>query len=244
MVQALVPLKDLVEAKSRLAGLLRPSERRALAQAMAEDVLTTLTAHPGVSGVTLVSDDPGANLLADSYGADYWPEQSLGCRGLNALVRCASERLLAASAGQPLLVLHADLPLLAAADIDAALDLQCAGAGLVIGCDRQGIGTNLLAFDQGCVPDFRFGADSCARHRASAREAGFPVDVLHSPGIALDIDEAGDLGCLMAELPAQARLKTAQLLYNTPLGGRVQAALGTLPGSVVSADAANRGKRG
>ena len=35
MTQALVPLKDLVEAKSRLSGLLRPSERRALAQAMA-----------------------------------------------------------------------------------------------------------------------------------------------------------------------------------------------------------------
>ena len=42
MAQALVPLKDLVQAKSRLSGLLRPSERRALAQAMAEDVLAVL----------------------------------------------------------------------------------------------------------------------------------------------------------------------------------------------------------
>ena len=39
-VQALVPLKDLVEAKSRLSGLLRPTERRSLAQAMVEDVLS------------------------------------------------------------------------------------------------------------------------------------------------------------------------------------------------------------
>ena len=64
MAQALVPLKDLVQAKSRLAGLLRPSERRALAQAMAEDVLNVLANHVNVAGITLVSDDPGAGLPA------------------------------------------------------------------------------------------------------------------------------------------------------------------------------------
>ena len=87
-----------------------------LAQAMAEDVLTVLQAHAGIARITLVSDDPGAGLLAQKYGADCWSEKSLGCRGLNALIQCASVRLL--GGGQvPLLVLHADLPLLGAADI-------------------------------------------------------------------------------------------------------------------------------
>ena len=36
MTQVLLPLKDLVKAKSRLSGLLSPSERRALAQAKSE----------------------------------------------------------------------------------------------------------------------------------------------------------------------------------------------------------------
>ena len=121
MAQALVPLKDLVQAKSRLAGLLRPSERRALAQAMVEDVLAVLSRHQDIERITLVSDDPGAGLLAGKYGIDCWQESSLGCSGLNAVVDQASERLLASADGI-LLVLHGDLPRLTAADISAVLD--------------------------------------------------------------------------------------------------------------------------
>ena len=58
MTWALLPLKDLVRAKTRLAGLLAPSERRALAQAMVEDVLGALTACSQLEGVLLVTDDP------------------------------------------------------------------------------------------------------------------------------------------------------------------------------------------
>ena len=48
MLTALLPLKDLLLAKSRLAGLLHPSERCALTQAMAEDVLGVLASHAAV----------------------------------------------------------------------------------------------------------------------------------------------------------------------------------------------------
>ena len=56
MAQALVPLKDLVAAKSRLSGVLSPAERRSLAQAMVEDVLALSSApvilsHGGLKGV-------------------------------------------------------------------------------------------------------------------------------------------------------------------------------------------------
>ena len=61
MAQALVPLKDLVEAKSRLSGLLRPSERRALAQAMAEDVEAALELLE--VAITLISPSLSCRLL-------------------------------------------------------------------------------------------------------------------------------------------------------------------------------------
>jgi 2-phospho-L-lactate guanylyltransferase len=224
VAQALVPLKDLVEAKSRLAGLLRPSERRALAQAMVEDVLTVLQAHVGISQITLVSDDPGAGLLAQKYGAQCWSEKSLKCRGLNPLIQCASAQLLVDGEEQ-LLVLHADLPLLGALDIDRVLDIQRATGGLVIGCDRQGRGTNLLAFDAASVPDFCFGTDSCARHLASARSAGIPAQILQSAGIELDVDEASDLRFVTEQLSSNCNSNTARLLHNTELGARVGAAL-------------------
>lgn len=225
--QALVPLKDLVQAKTRLAGLLSPSERRALAQAMAEDVLAVLSAHPAISRVTLVSDDPGASLLAARYGAECWSEQSLGCQGLNAVVACASERLLADSAG-PLLVLHGDLPLLCAEDITAVIEARQALDGLVIATDCQGSGTNLLAFDRASRPRFCFGVDSCARHLAGAREAGMPVKVLHRPGTATDVDEARDLRLLLDAMENGATGETAALLHGSELGRRIHLALASL----------------
>lgn len=227
MAQALVPLKDLVQAKTRLAGLLRPSERRALAQAMVEDVLAVLAHHSQLERVTLVSDDPGAGLLAGKYGIDCWTEESLGCRGLNAVVRCASTKLLADS-DSPLLVLHGDLPLLSAEDIDAVIDCQHRLHGLVIASDLHGTGTNLLAFDRSSVPRFHFGAQSCSRHQAAAREAGVPVCVLRRPGIATDVDEPQDFTAVLAGLERGDESHTARLLCGTGLGVRITMALTTL----------------
>jgi 2-phospho-L-lactate guanylyltransferase len=240
MAQALVPLKDLVQAKSRLAGLLRPSERRALAQAMVEDVLGVLAGHSEISRITLVSDDPGASLLAYKYGAQYWPEHSLGTQGLNALVERASGQLLASGAA-PLLVLHGDLPLLTQDDISAVLASQRELQGLIIGRDRRGTGTNLLAFGAHSMPHFCFGVDSCNRHKASARSLGLPVQILHRMGISVDIDDASDLECAMEHLSVRPHGETARLLHNTALGARIALAVATLPGSATIGRDVNEG---
>ena len=228
MAQALVPLKDLVEAKSRLGGLLRPSERRALAQAMVEDVLQALVSHPSIARITLLSDDPGAHLLASRYGADHWLETEFHCRGLNALLERASVRLLQQGT-VPLLVLHGDLPLLQPRDISAVLATWQSEGGLVIGSDLHGTGTNLLAFDAAGMPPFRFGPGSCARHLAAARAAGIPACVLQREGVALDVDEPPDLARLLSSLAYYTDGKTAKLLLGTPLGERIRLALEILP---------------
>jgi len=238
MAQALLPLKDLVQAKTRLAGLLAPSERRALAQAMAEDVLTVLANHADVMQITLVSDDPGAMMLARHYGAQCWSESALACRGLNPLMQCASERLLAGE-HDGLLVLHCDLPLLTVADITAALAQQRASGGLVVGCDQQGSGTNLLAFDRASLPQFCFGTDSCAGHIESARSAGVPAQLLQRLGIGVDVDEPADLQYVMAQLHRHQQGKTAALLHNTELGARLSLAFSAMsvsPGSYGNSD--------
>tara|TARA_R110002073_G_scaffold53099_1_gene137368 strand:+ start:198 stop:929 length:732 start_codon:yes stop_codon:yes gene_type:complete len=240
VAHALLPLKDLVQAKTRLSGLLRPSERRALAQAMAEDVLTVLAAHSDVSRITLVSDDPGAALLAGKFGADCWSEHALGCSGLNPLMQRASSRILADS-DEPLLVLHCDLPLLTGADISAALAAQRALDGLIVACDQQGRGTNLLAFSARCIPQFCFGLNSCAGHEVSARSAGIPVKILQRSGIGVDVDEPADLKQVMDSLHLRPHSNTAALLYNTELGARIALALATMIDGAEAVDAGNRG---
>jgi 2-phospho-L-lactate guanylyltransferase len=227
LVRALVPLKDLVQAKTRLAGLLSPSERRALAQAMLEDVLAVLAAQPQLEGITLVSDDPSAHLLAAQFGAAHWRESELGSRGLNGIVTAASARLLAGNGGDILLV-HADLPLLASADIAAVLALREQSAGLVIGCDRRGSGTNLLCYDAASAPVFSFGADSCAAHLAAAARRGIPARVLAREGIGFDVDEPGDLAQLLQRLGRTSAGATADYLRRTDLAARLGPALDSL----------------
>ena len=75
---ALIPVKDFVNAKQRLSGVLSPSERRGLSQAMVEDMLVCLGHVPGIDGILLVSDDPGAGLLAYRYGARVLKDRSGG----------------------------------------------------------------------------------------------------------------------------------------------------------------------
>jgi 2-phospho-L-lactate guanylyltransferase len=227
MAHAVVPLKDLVQAKTRLSGLLAPSERRALAQAMAEDVLAVLAAHPEIESVSLVSDDPAAHLLASQYGVRHWAESELGCRGLNEVIDSACGRLLGRGEA-PLLVLHADLPVLSPADITTVLAARRQIDGLVVGSDRHGSGTNVLCFDSAAVPAFCFGLDSCNRHLAAARSGGFPAIVVSSPGIGLDVDEPPDLVVLMDRLQRSARGHTAALLHDTELGVRIVLALDSM----------------
>ncbi len=237
MAQALVPLKDLVLAKSRLSSVLTGLERGLLAQAMVEDVLAVLSSHQDIAGITLVSDDPGANRLAEQHGADCWSERSLGCRGLNPLIQCASERLLALGE-EPLIVLHGDLPLLSSEDISIVVETQQRLNGLIVGCDTKGEGTNLLAFNAVSRPHFCFGIESCSKHVASAKSSGIPVQIVKRSGIGLDVDEAPDLRRIMEQLHSNTASSTAHLLHNTELGKRVSLALTAIVenGAVSSTD--------
>ncbi len=231
MIHALVPLKDLVQAKTRLAGVLQPSERRALMQAMAEDVLDTLANHSGISAVTLVSDDPSAPLLAQRYGVRWWPEAPQST-GLNTVLRYATERLeqdlsqrSLIDRSQHMLIVHADLPLITGEDIDAVSDRLASGVELLIGADEEGEGTNLLAYTACTAPRFAYGQGSCAKHLAWAQEKQLNTEILQRAGIALDIDSPADLRILLSELSLVPRRKTAQFLLRTPLVSRLKLAL-------------------
>ncbi|MEM1112716.1 MAG: 2-phospho-L-lactate guanylyltransferase [Pseudomonadota bacterium] len=224
-VHALLPVKDLVRAKTRLAGLLTASERRALAQAMVEDVLSVLGDCESVYRVTIVSDDPAAHLLASRYRAELIEERSLGVSGLNAVLEQSCDRILSRE-DSVIMVLHGDLPLLTATELNGLLQKRETLGGLVIGCDRHGHGTNLLAFDAGSRPTLCFGVDSCHRHTAVARTAGIEAHVERAAGLGLDVDEPKDLALLLKQLVRQQSGFTHALLSGTELGARLQLALG------------------
>ena len=68
-IWCVIPIKDLVNAKTRLSPALTSEERRNLFQAMAEDVLAAAAAATKLDGILVLTNDPDATKLAKRYGA-------------------------------------------------------------------------------------------------------------------------------------------------------------------------------
>lgn len=184
----IVPVKPFALAKQRLAAVLSPAQRAALARAMLCDVLAALSRVTGTTPVVVVTHDPEAARLATSAGFEVLDDRERP--NLNAAIDMASAWARAHGAGSTL-VLPADLPLLRPGDIEALLSCQ-SGDGTVLVAARDG-GTNALFRRPATLFPVRFGPDSLAAHIAQALIAGLPLTVLSLPGIGLDIDRPDDL---------------------------------------------------
>ena len=122
---AVVPVKERVSAKERLAPMLQPEVRQALALAMLEDVLMALTATPGIAGLLVVTVDAEAGRLATSYGGRVI---EAGARDGHTGAVTAATRLLAAEGRGGMLTLPGDIPLVTPAEIESVLSSAPSGA--------------------------------------------------------------------------------------------------------------------
>ncbi len=206
MTWALLPVKDLVQAKTRLSGVLAPHERRALAQAMVEDVLSVLVRVDQLDGILLVSDDPAAELLAHKYAIEVVSETSLNCAaGLNPVVAAATA-LLHSRGDVDIMIMHGDLPLVQLDDVTALLDMRRdSEADIVLAPDLAGTGTNVMVFSGSRHPRFSYGEGSCQAHQASAARRGLVCKLVCNTRLGLDVDTPGDLLHLYHELQAGKR---------------------------------------
>lgn len=184
------PVKNLGDAKQRLAGVLSPSERRALFRAMLEDVLSTLSVCSGLSGVVLVTRDREAVALAARYGARVLEEQAN--RGHTAASSFAA-RTLAEEGAAGMLQLPADIPLIRPDDIDAILDAHESAPAITLAPSRDERGSNAVACSPPDVLPLSFGDDSFIPHVQRARSLGIEPRVVHRRGLALDVDTRDDL---------------------------------------------------
>ena len=185
---AVVPVKDLGSAKSRLSPALDPEERVDLTLHMLDHVLVALR-EAGVENVCVVSPDLAVLDTARERGASPLHQKS---RGLNPALEEA--RLWAMRQGaSSLLVLPADLPFLTATDVLALLE---EGSQVTISPDKAHTGTNSLLLRPPDALPFAFGPDSFETHLRLARERGLDVSVRELPNLALDLDTAEDLGCV------------------------------------------------
>jgi len=186
---ALVPIKRRSAAKQRLGEQISPELRLALTRAMLESVLDALRKSRGVDRIAF------ASVERDTIPAEFPVLPDMG-GGLNAVLEDARQLLLARGADE-LLVLPADLPLIAASDIDAVVESGRRG-GFAIGADDAGLGTNALFLRTSAAFRFQFGADSRSRHLEEAKRLGCMPAEVSSPGLSFDVDEPQDLDRLLA----------------------------------------------
>ena len=91
------------------------------------------------------------------------------------------------------LVVPADIPLLAGEDIEKMVTLGRYQTSVVIAPDRHEEGTNLLLVrPPGLIP-YRFGVNSFAEHQRLAQEADASLAVYRSERAGLDLDTPDDL---------------------------------------------------
>lgn len=187
---AVIPLRALEGAKSRLGEVLDAEERRDLVVGLLDRVVRAALATPGIDEVVVVSPDPAVLVLVADAGAS--PLRQVGS-GLNAAL--AQARIDAVSrGGTALLVLPADLPNVSADALAPFVTLasEATTPTVALAADRHGRGTNALLLVPPDAIDFAFGGDSRSAHAALADAAGARYLEVDGP-LALDLDTPEDL---------------------------------------------------
>jgi 2-phospho-L-lactate guanylyltransferase len=187
---AVLPMKPLAIAKSRLAAALTTDERQAVSFAMFHDVLDCLTRAHSIEGVVVVTADRRLLDLANGMRAIAVDEEKP--RGLNAAAALGTARAIAAGATSVLIVLS-DLPFLVPEEVDSVYaDLPPAPHVRLVR-SHEGIGTNVLLRTPPSVISTRFGGRSFQDHISAAADAGVSHSSIEVPGLAFDVDTPEDL---------------------------------------------------
>src|SRR5437899_9757997 len=223
MIVAAVPIKDLSDAKQRLASVLTLAERDQLARAMLRDVLRALAAAE-LDRVWVVTRDPAVAAMARGLGAE--PLVEAENRGHTAAVALAQAEASRRGA-RVFLTVPGDVPRVTADELRQLVGGVREGAPVFVP-SRSGLGTNGVALAPADAMPLTFGEPSFARHLETARQRGLTPRVLALPGLGLDVDAPEDLSALLAERSAT---ETGRLVSRW----RDRAALSRPPGKVACA---------
>lgn len=194
MNAVLIPLKDPIRAKTRLAELLSLDERQRLVWAMFEDVSRAVREACKPDCVVIVTSYARAVERAREFEWEVLIEESQHSE--SASVDWASG-VLAERGIDTVMRLPADLPLVRAEDIDALLSVRFDSPGAVLVPSREGTGTNAIIRTPPALFPSRFGPNSLALHTQEAAKVRVECMIVENGRIALDIDEPADVELLL-----------------------------------------------
>lgn len=200
-----VPVKALDRAKGRLAPDLPVAARRALALAMATDVVRTCRSTPGVNRVVLLSADPAIASLAVTENVDALTDPSDPPRpGIDPLNHALSAALSLISG--PVGVVAADLPELRPGHLSPILRMASLHRHSIVADHRQ-YGTTMAFWTTDHDRVARFGAGSAERFRDQGLAVQLPAT---AEAAGRDVDTPADVRALRSRTVGQATTRVLE----------------------------------
>ena len=187
---AVVPVKTLVESKTRLSTVFTYEERSQFTLAMLQDVLEALKASK-VDVTVVISSDLTVEKYVYNFGVAFLRETQ---QGLNPAISQATDWCVEKGA-ELVLILPADVALVTSKDIDQLITLAT-GKSIVISPSLNG-GTNAFLQTPPGIVSPCFGPDSFKRHLSKALADHVQTKIYASSSIMLDIDSEKDLERLL-----------------------------------------------
>ena len=195
-IWAIVPVKGLQAAKTRLAPVLDRVQRVRFTLLMLEDVLEQLKQVEALAGVGVLSDDLKVQTLARQMNVRIWSDHA---DVLNPGLQAVAGGL--AAEGSGIMIVPGDVPAARAQEYRQLLMTHCSTGhrrGLTMVEAIADGGTNALLCDPGVEMKFRFGPGSFKAHVQEAERLHIEITVADVPGLLRDIDRPEDLFWLLA----------------------------------------------
>ena len=185
MIAAVIPVKRLSDAKSRLSAHLSEFQRAQLVLALLHRTIGVLHRVDTIDRVAVVTEE--RELVDSVIDVDWLPDPG----GLNPSLTLGAEWAIHSGA-RSLLIVPCDLPLLQEQDIRALLDVSGDARSVGIAPTRDG-GTGALLLSPPDILTPLFGPDSFRRHLAAARAAAVPIWTVRRTGFLRELDTVEDL---------------------------------------------------
>ena len=189
----LIPVKNLTNAKQRLAGALDQARRSQLAEAMLRDVMNAAAGVSNRLDAFLVTGDSQAQAMAAefSFGVIEDTRNESETAAIDMATSWCERHGYDTS-----VVVPGDIPLITGDELKQVLDAApVEGAVFVPAYDRRG--SNCILRRPASLIALHFGNDSFLPHCEAMKKTGKPLVVLEMAGIGLDIDNPQELELLV-----------------------------------------------
>jgi 2-phospho-L-lactate guanylyltransferase len=203
---AIIPVKGLLDSKSRLSRSLELQDRKKLIVALLEDVRTAVEDSDLFNRVLVVSPDPNVEKEANLPDGTFLHQEG---QGLNAGIR-QSTLLAMREKASSVAVLLADIPLLEPRDLKELYSLGAAAPRVVLSPSLKG-GTNVMVREPPNIIAPLYGRWSFSTHLRAAQKIGFAVYSVSNPRLSFDVDTPEDLIDVRRKDP-QGRTHTARCI--------------------------------